>query len=237
MIDIHCHILPEIDDGAMDIDDTLAMASLAAECGVKAIVATPHCNIPGAPSNYFDDYLKKLIIRTRQTLSDENIPIKLLSGMEVYVTFDLPDLIKQGKILTLNQSRYLLVEFNFGEDPEFVDIMVDRLKELKIIPVIAHPERYEFVKFNPDFATHLKRKGCVLQSNKGSFLGRYGTSTRDTAFELLKADVVSVIASDAHNCTVRTPYMTEAKQILTPYCDVDKLFSLNPRKICTNKLI
>ncbi len=237
MIDIHCHILPTIDDGAADMDDTLSMASLAAECGVSAIVATPHCNIPGAPPNYFDDYLKKLIVKTRKALDDENIPIKLLSGMEVYVTFDLPDLIKQGKILTLNQSRYLLVEFNFGEDPEFVEIMVDRLKELNIIPVIAHPERYEFVKFNPDFATILKNKGCVLQSNKGSFLGRYGTSTKDTAFELLHAGVISVVASDAHNCTVRTPYMTEAKRALEPYCDVNRLFSLNPRKICANKLL
>ena len=237
MIDIHCHILPEIDDGAIDMDDTLSMASLAAECGVSAIVATPHCNIPGAPSNYFDDYLKKLIAKTRQTLANEKIPIKLLTGMEVYVTFDLPDLIKQGKILTINQSRYLLVEFNFGEDPEFVEVMVDRLKELKIIPVIAHPERYEFVKFNTDFATILKKKGCVLQSNKGSFLGRYGSSTRDTAFELLRSGVISVVASDAHNCTVRTPYMTEAKRTLEPYCDVNKLFSLNPRKICTNRIL
>ncbi len=237
MVDMHCHILPGIDDGAEDMDDTLAMAALAAECGVSAIVATPHCNIPGAPSNYFDDYLKKLIVKTRQALAEENIPIKLLSGMEVYVTFDLPDLIKQGKILTLNQSRYLLVEFNFGEDPEFVEIMADRLKELKIIPVIAHPERYEFIKFNPEFANILKSKGCVLQSNKGSFLGRYGSSTRETAFELLRAGAVSVVASDAHNCTVRTPYMTEAKNVLTPYCDVNKLFSLNPRKICTNRLI
>ena len=235
MIDLHCHILPEIDDGAADMEDTLAMASLAAQCGVSAIVATPHCNIPGAPGNYFDNYLKKLIVKTRQALADENIPIKLLSGMEVYVTFDLPDLIKQGKILTINQSRYLLIEFNFGEDPEFVEIMVDRLKELKIIPVIAHPERYEFVKENPEFASRLAHKGCVLQANKGSFLGRYGSSSKETAFELLRSKAISVVASDAHNCTIRTPYMTEAKQALSSYCDVNKLFSLNPRKICTNQ--
>lgn len=237
MVDIHCHILPEIDDGAVDIYDTLAMASLAVNSGVTAIVATPHCNIPGAPDNYFDDNLRKLIVKTRQTFADEGINLKLLSGMEVYVTYDLPDLIRQGKILTINQSRYLLVEFNFGEDPEFVEIMIERIKELKLIPVIAHPERYEFIKDNIDFARRLADSGCVLQANKGSFLGRYGASSQATSFELLKEGLVSVVASDAHNCTARTPYMTEAKHSIQSLCNTNALFSLNPRKICANKPI
>ena len=234
MIDIHCHILPNIDDGAANIDDTLAMANIAANCGVRAIIATPHCNVPNEPPNYFDSDFRDIFMNVRKTIAEERIPVKLLSGMEVFLTYDLPDLIKQGKILTLNQSNYLLTEFDFNEDPDFVEIMVKRLRDMKLTPVIAHPERYGFIKDNPDAAKELIEKGCVIQLNKGSFLGRYGSSAQKTAFELLEKGFVDIVSSDAHNPTIRTPYMTEAWHTLQGLCDTNLLFKVNPYKICTN---
>lgn len=237
MIDIHCHILPEIDDGARDIYDTVEMASIAERCGTKAIIATPHCNVPGEPANYYDSRFRDVLQKAREALFKERIPLKLMAGMEVFVTYDLPDLISDGKILTLNQSDYLLMEFGFGEDPEFVDYMIDRIKDMKIRPVIAHPERYEFIKYDIEFARRLAQKGCVLQANKGSFIGRYGRGSEETAFSLLEENLISVVATDAHGPITRTPNIREAYDTLKKACDVRKLFEENPQKLCANQPI
>lgn len=234
MIDIHCHILPNIDDGAVDIYETLEMALTASRSGTDAIVATPHCNTPGN-SNYFDSHFIEIFKKAQTAIKNENIPIKLVCGMEVFVTYDLPDLILNKKILTINNSNYMLIEFDFNEDPEFVDIMVDRLIGLNLKPVIAHPERYEFIKDNIDLAQRLADKGCVLQANKGSFLGAYGNRAEKTAFSLLNQHLISVVASDAHNSLYNTPDMTRAKDVISNNLLSQKLFEENPLKICMNK--
>lgn len=235
MVDIHCHILPGLDDGARDIYDTLDMASLAHTSGVKIIVATPHCNVPREAGNYYDARYREAFRSACKALEEERIPVRLLPGMEVFTTYDLPQLICEKKILTLNQSSYLLMEFAFDEDPEFVEIMVDRVKELDLKPVIAHPERYEFIKEDLELAHRLVRKGCVLQANKGSLMGRYGRRSEDTVFELLKQKLISVVASDAHSAVMRTPDMRRARSAAEDVCDVRKLFEENPMKICTNQ--
>lgn len=235
MIDIHCHILPGFDDGARDIQDTLEMASLAQASGVRVIVATPHCNVPGEPDNYYSSRYRDAFYSACKALEEERIPVKLLPGMEVFATYDLPELIMQKKVLTINQSDYLLMEFAFDEDPEFVEIMVDRIKEINIKPVIAHPERYEFIKNDVEFAKHLVNKGCIFQANKGSLTGRYGRRSEETVYRLLRRNLISVVASDAHSAVVRTPDMRKARAAAKEFCDVKKLFEDNPMKICTNR--
>lgn len=235
MIDIHCHILPGIDDGAADIYDTLEMALIAANSDVKTIVATPHSNIPWNNSNYYGAAYREALQTARNAIAQERIPIKILSGMEVFVTFDLPDLIKDGKILTINHSDYLLMEFDFGEDPEFVDIMIDRIREIGIKPVIAHPERYDFIIEDTSLAQRLVNKGCYLQANKGSFLGTYGIQCESAAFTLAQENLLSFVASDAHSPVRRTPYLLEARRKMKNICDVDALFEINPEKICMNE--
>lgn len=237
MIDIHSHILPGIDDGARDVYDTLEMALMAVNSGVRAIIATPHCNIPWSSGNYLGSAYREALQKARGAIEQERMPIKILSGMEVFVTFDLPELIKEGKILTLNHSNYILIEFDFGEEPEFVDVMVARLKELGLTPIIAHPERYDFIKEDIHFAKRLVRQGCVLQTNKGSFLGHYGSRSENTAFEMVKSGLVQVVASDAHSPVARTPYMLDARRAIKEFADVKALFETNPEKICLNQPI
>lgn len=237
MTDIHCHILPGIDDGARDISDTLQMARIAADCGITHIVATPHCNIPGEVRNYAGSGYYGALEYAREAILEAHIPVKLLSGMEVFVTFDLPDLIRQDKILTLNHSDYLLIEFDFGEESDFVDFMTDRILEMKITPVIAHPERYEFIKYDPDFALLLRKKGCLFQANKDSFLGKYGQGSEKTAFSLLRRGLINVVASDAHSPHHRTPDNKKALSTLSTDWDTKKLFSETPRKIITNEYV
>lgn len=235
MVDLHCHILPGIDDGARDIYDTLEMASIAVSSGVKAVVATPHCNIPGTSNNYYGPAFTDALQKARKALSDEEVPLKILSGMEVFVTYDLPDLIKEGKVLTINQSDYLLMEFDFGEEPDYIELMVKRVQNLGKKPLIAHPERYECIKDNPEFAHMLHRNGCLLQANKGSFLGRYSPESQRTAEYLAKERLLVAVASDAHSPEVRTPFMMEAFHAVDRFYDANELFSVNPRKICMNQ--
>ena len=198
MIDIHAHILPGIDDGAEDMYDTLEMARMAADSGVNRIIATPHCNIPGMYGNYFGrEYIDRYESVVR-AVRKEKIPIEILPGMEVFSTEDLPELIVNQKIMPLNQSRYILMEFAFDEDPEFAEAILKRV------------------------------------------LGRFGGGPKRAADSLLRHNLISVIASDAHSPLQRTPYMMDVYEELSrEYSEnhLDVLFQYNPARICDNREI
>ena len=149
MIDIHSHVLPGIDDGSEDMDMSLEMLAMAAESGVNTLVATPHCNIPGEFENYRSQELEELFQELQRAAELEEIPLRLCRGMEVYATPDLPELLSGGQIWTLNGGRYFLVEFNFGEDPDFCTDIMEQCADLGYRPVIAHPERYYFLQRDP----------------------------------------------------------------------------------------
>ena len=143
MVDIHCHILPGLDDGAGAVYDTLAMADLAARSGTRMIVATPHCNIPGVYENYLGEEYWQAFSLAQEAIRQEGIPLTLLPGMEVFATESLPRLIADGKLLGLNRTRNLLVEFEFVEDPDFARHVLARVAEAGMRPVVAHAERYQ----------------------------------------------------------------------------------------------
>lgn len=240
MIDIHAHILPGIDDGARDIYDTLEMARIAADSGVSSIVATPHCNIPGMFDNYFGEEYIEIFNEASKAIKKEEIPVKLLPGMEVFATYDLPDLILNKKIMPLNQTRYILMEFAFDEDPEFATDVLRRVKEIGAKPVVAHVERYEFVQDRPQIIYEWRQKGYVIQTNKGSFLGNFGRSAERTVYRLLRHNLISVVASDAHSPYRRTPYLRESfEEVCMNYPErkAEVLFRHNPERVCQNQPI
>lgn len=238
MIDIHAHILPGIDDGAEDTQEALEMAKLAVSSGITAMVATPHANLPGVYDNYNDKNYEETFRRLKKSLERAEIPLELYVGMEVFVTSDVSRLIKEEKLLTINGGRYMLVEFAFDEEPTYVKRMLNEIAELRIIPVIAHAERYEFLQDNPRFAMQWKELGYVVQANKGSFLGRFGRRAREMAYDLLDQNIISVIASDCHGSYQRTPFMQEVYELLMKdYSEkqLDPLFKDNPMRICHNQ--
>lgn len=240
MIDIHSHILPGLDDGAQDIFDTLEMIELAAKSGITAMIATPHCNIPRGYKNYFGDEYKETVLKVRKAVRDENLPVKILPGSEVMGTSEVPNLLKQGKLMTLNQSRYLLMEFMFDEDPELVNWILDEVRSLKVIPVIAHAERYKFVQNDPNLVYEWRSKGYPIQINKGSFRGKFGRMEKELAYLLMDHHLVSVIASDAHSPYIRTPNMRRVyEELARVYPDeyLDMVFEENPRRICMDEPI
>ena len=119
MIDLHCHMLPGVDDGSASEADSLEMGRIAARSGVTAIALTPHCNLPEGQGNYYDGALETRFRRLAMLFRQEGLPVTLYRGMEVFSTPELPRLLDEERLLTLGGSRYLLVEFAFGETPWF----------------------------------------------------------------------------------------------------------------------
>ena len=166
-------------------------------------------------TNYFSKEYCSVFEQTKAILKREVPEITLLAGMEVFTTEALPRLLTEGKIFPINRTRYILMEFDFGEDPGFADEILRKVKEVRAIPVIAHAERYEFIQDDPEIAYQWKRRGCEIQINKGSFMGRFGQRAQRTAFELLNHNLVTVVASDAHSPIQRTTCMADAYDYLS----------------------
>ena len=235
MTDLHCHILPGVDDGAASLSDALQMARMAAESGVKAIVATPHCNLPyaGRP-NYLDADLLTRVVELRSQIEQAGIPLRLYAGAEVFCTPDLPELLAQDQLMTIAGSHYLLIEFYFDESVDFMDQCIRSVSARGNIPVIAHPERYEAVQSVPDIVERWFATGCIIQLNKGSILGNLGRRAQICADWILSRGLAHVVASDAHTPRIRTPHMYEISHYLEDRCGPGYtriLLSTNPGKI------
>ncbi len=238
MIDIHAHILPGIDDGANSFETSLRMAKMAVDCGVDRMIVTPHCNVEDLYENYYSDEQTKLLNDLENRLKEKHINLKLAPGMEVYATEDVPELIHQGKLITLNHSRYLLIEFNFHEDGVLIDYLLKEISRQGLHPIVAHPERYPYVQNNPSLVLEWIYQGCSLQVNKGSILGGFGQKAYSTSHYLLNQHLVAVVASDAHGVDRRTTYLSDAyRYIAFQYSEeyADMLLNENPSRILEDR--
>ena len=238
MVDIHCHILPGLDDGSDNIEESLRMARLAVDGGTTAIVTTPHSNIPGSNQNYFGREYAEKFKELNSRLKEENIPLKLYPGNEIYADENFVELIKSRKLLTLNNSDYALVEFDFVEQSDSVYRKLSSMIAEGYIPVIAHPERYAFVIEDAHAPLKLKEMGCLLQINKGSLKGSFGRGAYVASHAIIGRELADVVASDAHSPYMRTPFLADAHDIITElHSDyyADLLLSKNPMNILNNK--
>ncbi len=240
MYDLHCHILYGVDDGADTLRESVEMAQLAFEGGTKVIVATPHCNIPGTNQNLWEDNLKSRFYEVKKAVEKAGIPIEFLPGQEIFCQAGTLELLKSGKIITLNNSRYPLVEFKFEESGEMVIAKLKKLMSEGYVPVIAHPERYKFIAKDFDSLVKIKKLGCIIQVNKGSFKGTFGRTAQTLAYNMLESQMVDVVASDGHGPFVRTPFMSDIHEIIsemytTDYADL--LLMENPKAILDNKTV
>ena len=215
MVDIHVHILPGLDDGARDYETGVVMAQMAEDAGVTDIIVTPHANQRRRFENYASEDLDDRLMVLRAALRHADVAVRLHPGMEVYGTPDLPKLLREGKVLTLAGSRYLLVEFSFREDPAFMDELLHRLLAEGVVPVVAHPERYRALCEMPDVLLDWVSEGIRLQVNKGSLNGRFGQAAQYMSHLILENGLASVIASDAHDADYRTTDLSRVLEYLT----------------------
>lgn len=234
MIDIHSHILPELDDGAQSLQQSMDMARLAVESGVRVMVATPHCT---------DDrraQVRASVNMLREALHEQDIPLRLLIGMEIFGTEETAWLLRAGRLYTLNNSRYPLIEFDFDTDGEEETRILSEVAEMGFRPVVAHPERYKFIQQDRKLVNKWMKMGCLFQINRGSLFGRFGGGAQETAFELIRRGFASAVASDAHSPYLRTPWMTDTWELLeNRYSSAAPQWLLyeNPRRILKNQEI
>ena len=234
MIDLHSHILPDLDDGAESFQESIEMARMAVDSGVNVMVATPHC------SSYRGNEVRDKVLIFRDMLEDLDIPLKVCMGMEIFATDETLSLLKEKKLYTLNNSRYPLVEFSFDSDGIDETYLLKELVFGGYTPLVAHPERYGFVMEDPQIINKWAKMGCLFQINKGSLLGRFGIAIQRMAVSLLNRGFASVIASDAHSAKYRTPWMKDAEELIIKGFGseaADLLLYQNPKKILRNEKI
>ncbi|MCI5648526.1 MAG: tyrosine-protein phosphatase [Fusicatenibacter sp.] len=240
MIDIHCHILPDVDDGSGSLEDSILMAEMAARSGVDTIVVTPHSNQRGRFENYESEELRRRFQELQSEIEHEQIPVRLLRGTEIFSSPDLTELIRSGEVISLNGSCYYLVEFAFDEEPWEIQETLQEILAIGKVPVIAHPERYYCIQEQPNYLYEWRMLGALAQMNKGSIFGRFGKRTARAADRMLRCCHVTCIASDAHSPFMRTTDMEEIDEFLMDHFPMeyrDLLLEKNPERIITNRRI
>ena len=241
MTDLHSHIIYGVDDGSENMDMSIEMLKIAERAGTKNIVFTPHCNIRNDEDvNFRNGIIVKRYKQIKNQAKKLGIDINICLGSEVYASNNITELIKNSNAITLNHSRYLLVEFNFDEDPLFVSNTLGKIHHMGLVPLLAHPERYKFVQNFPYMVHDWVRSGCLIQINRGSLIGKFGEIPEKLVHFLLKENLVHIVASDGHKPYRRIPVLNDAFDIVTEYYGKEKaerLFWENPEIILNNKEI
>lgn len=240
MVDIHCHILHSVDDGSGNMTDSLEMAQLAAANGTKAIFATPHCNMPHYFENFWSTELEQKLTDFQKKLDSRGLDVRVYCGQEIYLEEGFLQRLRQNELITLNRSRYALVELDFYEHSDDAYKKIAALVSEGYVPVVAHPERYAFVAEDRYAALKLKRLGALLQINSGSLSGDFGTKPKRAADSILKNQLADFVASDAHSQYSRTPDLSQAHEYVCEnfsYEYADLLFSINPERVINNEKI
>ena len=209
MVDIHCHILPALDDGAKEESVAREMAAMAAADGITHIVATPH-------SNYHYKFDPEINRQKREELQAViGNALTLLLGCDFHLSYEnLEDVRHHPAQYSINGGQYLLVEFADISIPPHMDQIFFDLQAHKLIPIITHPERNPILSEKPEQIRRWVEGGCYVQVTAGSFLGRFGKRAERSAWQLLRHGMVHFIASDAHNTTSRPPLLSEARRAI-----------------------
>lgn len=237
MTDIHCHILSDIDDGSGNMTDSLEMAQLAADNGTKAIFATPHCNMPNYFENFWNIQLEQKLVALQKALKEHNIALTLYPGQEIYLEEGFLQRLKQNELITLNRSRYALVELDFYERAEEAYRKIEALAGEGYVPIVAHPERYAFVGEDENAIRKLRKSGALIQLNSGSIKGSFGRTSARVAEYVMKNQLADFVASDAHSQYSRTPDLSQVHEFICEnfsYEYADILLRINPGCVINN---
>jgi len=201
VIDLHCHILCGLDDGAEDMEASIAMARLAYDDGIRTIVATPHGVSFGGlwRSGCSVEETAERVTELCEELSANGLAgLGIMGGVENYIEPQLAKRFDEGSAFTLAGTRYILVELPFQSYPAFTDQALFELQARGLVPIIAHPERNLSMQRQPQLLERLVERGMMTQVTAASLLGTYGSTTRKAAEEFLLRGLAQVIASDAH---------------------------------------
>ena len=237
-IDIHTHILPGVDDGSGSMEETNQMLQIAQEQQIETIVATPHY-IPGG-RNLSVNLLRERLEQVQAEAHKINPNMKLFLGNEIYYSDSIIEDLKAGKVLTMANSRYILVEFSPKDSEQHIYQAMSRLVRAGYIPILAHVERYRCFYKKEYLIQDLIEVGCYIQMNSRSLVSNLLDSEAAYHRSLIKLGLVHLIASDCHDIKVRIPYMRKTAQMMARKYDeslVDKILFSNPIKVLEDKYI
>lgn len=221
MIDLHCHLLPGVDDGPGTLEESLALARLMVADGIQRVVATPHLLAITRKRTW--DNLHAILAELRQGLADAGIALEVGLAAEVRVCAELINLVLAGQAPQLGRWQgqpLMLLEFPHTATLPFgSDKMIRWLVGQGIRPLIAHPERNRTFQRDPDELDPYLRAGCLLQVTAGSLVGDFGPAARETALALLDRDLVTLVATDAHDPHERVPRLRAAFELMAHRID------------------
>jgi len=239
MIDLHSHILPNIDDGSQSIGETYNLIREAYNAGFSDIISTSH---------YLEDYdfiaddkqRKQWIDVLVQNMPEEVEKINLHIGSEIYINHDMVELLESKKASTLGDSNYVLFELSMNRKISNLKNIIYNLLEKGYIPIIAHPERYKFVQEDPNYLIELIELGVYFQANFASIVGLYGKEPQNTVKLLLKNNMIHFFGSDVHRQNTiysRMPeILKEIKKVISEQ-KLQELTEINPKLVLENKKI
>lgn len=238
MIDFHTHILPNIDDGSRSIEETFNLIEEAKKAGFEKIVLTPH---------YIEDYYETDVAEREVWLDaiTKNLSVKKFDGdlylaNEIYMTENIMKLLENAKASTINNTSYVLFELPLNAEPLNLYDVIYEMQQNKIVPVLAHPERYTFMQKEPELIYDLVQKGVLMQSNYGSFIGQYGKKAQVIAKKMLENNLVHFLGSDVHREKTIYPHIPEILKEIESIIGEERLEELtttNPELALANKRI
>ena len=233
MIDIHCHILPEVDDGPKSWDVSIAMCQMAAEDGIEYMVATPHAN-----DHYFYDraYLSGLVEHLQGQIGARP---KLGLGCDFHLSYEnMQSALVSPAPYCIGDSRYLLVEFsNFNIPPQIDDWML-KIGGRGVVPIVTHPERNPILQQTPERVLEWVELGCIVQVTASALTGLWGTRARQSAQWFLKHHAVHILATDAHDTVRRPPILSNARALVAKQLGealAEMLVEKNPGAVVRNQ--
>lgn len=236
MIDIHCHMLPGIDDGARDLKVALQMARLAVDDGITLTVCTPHI-YPGVFENTHEG-IREATAAFQRELDTAGIPLKLAYGADIQIVPELVEGLRDGRLPTINGSRYFLFEPPHHIVPPGMLDLIHSCLAASYVPIITHPERLTYVDSFYDQFVEAHRMGAWIQLTGGSLLGVWGPRVKKMTERFLKDGITHIIASDGHNLKNRTPTLLEAKSAASRFLaaeEVERLFHERPQQVVTDQ--
>ncbi len=235
MIDFHSHILPGIDDGSKNLEQSIAMVNEAKKVGFTKIISTSHYM-----ENYYECNEKNRKELLEQVQKNVN-GIELCLGNEIYITNNIIELLQNGQASSINGTKYVLFEFPLITTKPMNDKeVIYRLVENGYIPIIAHPERYPFIQENPDYLFELEEMGALFQANYGSIIGMYGLKAKKTLKILLKNNLISFFGSDVHRPEQvynKMPKIIKKLKKIISNEEFEEFTEINPEKVLKNENI
>lgn len=212
LIDLHCHLLPGIDDGSKSLDESLEMARMLVADGVSIVACTPHI-MPGVFNN--DGWaIRQEIEKLQQAIRDAEIPLYLVTGADVHIAPGLPQSLRSGAVLSLHDTRYVLIEPPHHVAPPRIEDTFFELMTAGYVPVLTHPERLSWIEQRYSTVKRLFEAGTWMQITAGAILGDFGSRPKYWAERMIDEGACHIVATDAHNVKRRPPRLRAAFEAL-----------------------